>query len=48
MRAVARYHLREHILGDERCAAHVVDAELHVGSLVVGVVQTGDGMGHIE
>ena len=48
MRAVARHHLREHVLGDERCAAHVVDAKLHVGALVVGVVQARNHVGDAE
>ena len=46
VRAVARHDLAEHVLGNERRAAHVVDAQLHVGALVVGVVQAGDDMGH--
>ena len=48
MGAVARHDLAEHILGHERRAAHVVDAELHVGPLVIGVVQARDNVGHAE
>ena len=48
MGAVARHDLAEHILGHERRAAHVVDAELHVGPFVVGIIEAGNNMGHAE
>ena len=41
---MARHDLREDLLGDERRAADVIDAELPVGAFPVRVVQAGDGM----
>ena len=48
MGAVARHHLAEHVLGHQRRAAHVVDAQLHVRALVIGVVQARDDVRHAE
>ena len=42
------HHLAEHVFGHKRGATHVVDAQLHVGALVVGIVQARDDMRHVE
>ena len=45
---MARNNLAEHVFGHKRRAAHIVNAELHVGALVVGIVQARDDVGHAE
>ena len=48
VRAMTRNNLAEGLLGNKGGTAHVVDAQLHVSALVIGVVQTRDDARNVE